>query len=588
MGKILRIDLTKKEIKDENLPLDILKKYLGGRGLGAKILYKEVDGKISPTSPDAILVFTTGPLTGTTSPTSGRMNLTFKSPLTSGIFDSNCGGRTGVFLKKCGYDGIIVKGISNQPVYIYISEDKIEIKDADFLWGKNNLETYQELKDIYPQSSILSIGPAGENKVLFANIISDYKRAFGRGGAGAVMGSKNLKAIVINSGSRKIEIKNEEKLKFVVYEANKMLRAHPITSKALPEFGTAVLVNVMNEMGILGIKNFQENYSELSYKISGEELKEKILKKRGGCYGCVIACQRITQTKNMKGHGPEFETVWSLGANLGIFDIETIAEANYLCNLYGMDTISCGVTLSCCMEMEERKIAKFGIKFSEKNKLKKYIELIAERKGIGDEMAEGSLRLTKKYKARELAMQVKGLEMPAYDPRGSKGMALTYATSNRGACHLRGGYMISPEALGVPRLIDRFTSIGKASYVVELQNFGAVIDSLVVCRFATFALADLYWARILSSITGIEFEAEDLLKIGERIFNLERLYNLREGFTKKDDTLPERFIKESFKSGPTKGEKVPLEEMLKEYYESRNWDENGIPTKEKLKELELE
>jgi aldehyde:ferredoxin oxidoreductase len=588
MGKGIEIDLSSGEIKEFNMDENLLKDYLGGRGLGARILYDSLKKNTDPLSSENLLVFSNGPLTGTPVPTS-KSNLSTKSPLTGAILDCQSGGVWGVKLKRCGYDVLIIRGKSKKPVYIKINNNSVEIKDATSLWGKDTFETTDALLDKEGKDfSAVCIGPAGENLVKFACIVNDKERVYGRGGAGAVMGFKNLKAIIVK-GDKQINISNRESLNSLLYEANKNLKAHPITSKALPQYGTSVLVNLMNVFGMLPTNNFQFGEFKGAEKISGEAISEKLLKRKvAGCYGCgIIQCARKIRTKSFEGSGPEYETVWALGANCGIDDIELIAELNRLCNMYGMDTISTGGTIACAMELSSRGIVNLGLNFGDKDKMKDIIKSIAFREGIGNELAEGSKRLSKKYNAEKYSMQVKGLELAAYDPRGAVGMALTYATSNRGACHLRGGYVVGAEVLGVPRRIDRFLTTGKAGHVVKLQDFGAAIDSLVVCRFTTFALSEQSWARMLSSVTGIEYTPEDLVRVGERIYNLERLFNLREGFSNKDDSLPERFLKEPFKEGGSKGNVVNLEEMLKEYYQFRRWNDIGVPTEEKLKELNL-
>ncbi|MFH1824737.1 MAG: aldehyde ferredoxin oxidoreductase family protein [Candidatus Firestonebacteria bacterium] len=588
MGKGIKVDLTSDEIKNFNIEESLLKEYLGGRGLGARILYDGLKKGINPLSPENLLIFSNGPLTGTAVPTS-KSNLSTKSPLTGTILDCQSGGVWGVKLKKCGFDVLIIKGKSKKPIYIKIDNDLVTIEDASFLWGKDTFETTDILLDKEGKDfSVVCIGPAGENLVRFSCVINDKERVFGRGGPGAVMGSKNLKAILVK-GDKPINISDKESLNSFLYEANKNLKAHPITSKALPQYGTAVLVNLMNVFGMFPTNNFQFGEFKGASKISGEAISEKLLeKKASGCFGCgIIQCARKIKTKSFKGSGPEYETTWSLGANCGIDDIELISEMNRLCNMLGMDTISTGGTIACAMELTGKGIIDFGIRFGEKKKIKNTIKNIAFRKGIGNELAEGSKRLSEKYKAIKYSMQVKGLELPAYDPRGSVGMGLTYATSNRGACHLRGGYVVGAEVLGVPRRIDRFLTTGKAGHVVRLQDFGAAVDSLVVCRFTTFALSEQSWARMLSAVTGLDFAPEDLMRTGERIYNLERLFNLREGFSDKDDNLPERFLKEPFQEGGSKGHVVNLKDMLKEYYQFRKWDEKGIPKEEKLKDLNL-
>lgn len=588
MGKGIEIDLTKKDTRIFKIDEDLLKEFLGGRGLGAKILYDNLKKNTNPLGPKNLLVFSNGPLTGTPVPTS-KSNLSTKSPLTGTILDCQSGGVWGVKLKKCGFDILIIKGRAKEPAYIRINNEFIEIKDAKPLWGKDTFKTTDILLDKEGKDfSVVCIGPAGENLVRFACIVNDKERVYGRGGPGAVMGSKNLKAILVK-GDKPINIFNKESFNYFLYEANKNLKAHPITSKALPQYGTAVLVNLMNVFGMFPANNFQFGEFKGANKISGEAISEKLLeRKSAGCFGCgIIQCARKIKTKKFKGSGPEYETVWSLGANCGVDDIELISEMNRLCNMLGMDTISTGGTIACAMELTNKGIIDFGINFGEKRKIKNIIKNIAFRKGIGNELAEGSKRLSEKYNAKKYSMQVKGLELPAYDPRGAVGMGLTYATSNRGACHLRGGYVVGAEVLGVPRRIDRFLTTGKAGHVVKLQDFGAAIDSLVVCRFTTFALSEQSWARMLNSVTGLNWTPEDLIRVGERIYNLERLFNLREGFSNKDDNLPERFLKEPLKEGGSAGNVVNLKDMLEEYYQFRKWDNLGVPTEEKLKELNL-
>lgn len=587
MGKGVEVNLTSKEIKEFELSESILKDYIGGRGIEARIIYDRLAPGIDPLSPENMLIFSAGPLTGTTAPTPGRSSMTTKSPLTGTIFNSNLGGTWGYYLKSTGYDMIIISGKSKTPVYIEILNGKIEIKDAASLWGKGVEETTEFIYREYGKTvGNLVIGPAGENLVKFASIMNDKHRAFGRGGVGAVMGSKKLKAIIAR-GREKIKIYDRERLKAVVYEANKVIKGNPITSKALPQFGTAVLVNVMNEFGMLPTRNFREGQFEGADDISGEAIAHEYLVRKTGCWGCIIQCSRLTKVENREGEGPEYETVWSLGANLGISDLKEIIIANYYANDLGMDTITLGGTLAAAMELTDKGIKDTGITFGEVDKLLKYVEDIAYRRGIGDELAEGVYEFTKKYNAEEYAMHVKGSTFAAYDPRGAQGMGLGYATSPRGACHLKAGYSVGQEVLGAPKRIDRFVATGKGSIVARAQNVSAYLDSLTVCQFASFAVSEFLWARILSAITGIEFEGEDLVYTGERIFNLERLFNMREGFDRKQDRLPERLLKEPFKSGPSAGKVVELDKMLDEYYEYRGWDKNGKPYDWKLKELGL-
>lgn len=583
MGKILDIDLTTHSIEVKGLPLDLAQKYLGGRGLGARLVWDSVPPTTDPLSPKNILVFATGPLTATQAPATGRASLSTKSPLTGTIHDSNVGGSFGVKLKQAGYDALIIRGKAHKPVYLSLSKNGVEIKEVPELWGKDTFFTLKALKQ-GDNSSVICIGPAGENLVRYAAIIADGRRAFGRGGVGAVMGSKNLKAIVVE-GSKKPRIADPEQFDFVVYEARKQIKANPITSKGLPQFGTSMLVNILNEIGAFPTRNYQEPYFEGAENISGEAL-ERLLFKRTACWGCPIGCGREIKIGEEVVHGPEYETIWAFGAACGIDDLETIVKANLLCNELGLDTISTGATIACAMELSQQGLLNERLSFGDAALLPEIIKKIAYRQGIGDLLAEGSKRLAERCGAPEVAMQVKGLELPAYDPRGMKGQGLAYATSNRGGCHLRAN-MLGPEVLGAPKLVDRFATSGKAGIVIVIQNSWAAADSLVVCVFATFAISDEYFARLLTAALGKEYKAQDLQRIGERIYNLERLYNLRAGFTRKDDTLPSRILEQPHVKGPSSGQKVELQKMLEEYYRFRGWDADGKPTAKKLAELGL-
>jgi len=401
------------------------------------------------------------------------------------------------------------------------------------------------------------------------------------------MGSKNVKAIVVE-GQEKNKPADQDQFKFLLYETGKLLKASPLTSQALPEFGTAVVMNVINEIGALPTRNFQQSQFEDADKISGEAITDNILVKNQACWACPITCTRITKTKSDKeGEGPEFESAWAFGAQCGIHDLDTITEANYLCNDMGLDTISMGNTIGCAMELAEKGLFDDDLSFGQADKLLELIRDTAYRRGIGGDMAEGSYRMAKKYGSPELSMSVKKLEMPAYDPRGMQGQGLVFATGTRGACHETGN-MLGPEVLALPRLIDRFATQGKAGIVSVHQDSAAVIDSLVYCKFTNLAVAEEFFARTLTAVTGELFTADDLMMVGERVWTLERLYNLREGFTKEDDTLPDRMLNEPVSGGPSEGFTVKLAPMLEEYYAFRGWNKNGVPKPEKLKELSLE
>jgi aldehyde:ferredoxin oxidoreductase len=590
MGRNLRVDLSTGQTQVEPFDEGLARSYLGGRGLGARMLASEVGPTVQPLSLENRLVFATGPLTGTRVQTSGRFSVTTKSPLTGTILDANSGGTWGVTLKRAGYDALIVQGESERPVFLSIDEGGATLTDASTLWGLSVSETTRRLGG--RGRNVACIGPAGENQVLLSAVMNDGNRALGRGGVGAVMGAKRLKAVVV-SGAQKTSVADDEALKFVVYEAGKALKANPMTSQALPQFGTAVLVNLMNEAGVLPTRNFSESRFEQAAGISGEALADSLLVRKTGCWGCPIACTRVTRTAQASGEGPEFETLWAFGAACGIGDLEAIAEANYLCNDLGLDTISAGATIACAMEMTERGILPGELSFGRADLLAPTLRSIAYREGLGNELAEGSRRFARRHGVDEYAMQVKGMEMPAYDPRGMQGQGLQLATSNRGACHLRGN-MLGPEILGIPKMVDRFAVHGKAGLVIVHQNLSAAIDSLVVCKFSSMALGDEHYARMLTAVTGIRFEPQDLMTIGERIWNLERCYNLREGFTSADDTLPARLLAEPLDQEPSvirkmdEGQTVQLAPMLKEYYRFRGWDANGVPTARKLGDLGLE
>ena len=586
-GKILDIDLTTGEINDVSLDMEMARLFLGGRGLGARLLWDMVGPEVEPLSPENVLVFTTGPITASSAQTSNRFSVSAKSPLTDSILHANSGGWWGMQFKRTGYDALIIRGKAEKPSMIEITADGVVIKDASHLWGKTVFETTEALGQKRNKRNVLCIGPAGENLVRIAAIMNDRERALARGGPGAVMGSKNLKAIVVE-GKERNRPADKDQFKFMQYETGKLLKASPLTSQALPEFGTAAVMNIVNEIGALPTRNFRQSQFESADRISGEAITDEILVKNQACWACPITCTRITKTSSGKeGEGPEYESAWAFGAQCGIVDLEKITEANYLCNDMGLDTISMGVTIGCAMELAEKGLLSSDMRFGDAEKLQDLILDTAYRRGIGDELAEGSYRMAEKAGAPELSMSAKKLEMPAYDPRGMQGQGLVYATSNRGACHETGN-MLGPEVLALPRLIDRFATQGKAGIVSVHQNSAAVIDSLVFCKFVNMAVGEEFFARTLTAVTGQLFTADDLMKVGERVWTLERLYNLREGFTAADDTLPDRLLNEPVAEGPSQGFTVKLAPMLEEYYQFRGWDKDGVPKPEKLAELQLD
>ncbi len=583
--KVLDIDLNTLTYKTYPLDMEMARMFIGGRGLGARLLWDLVGPEVDPLSPENVLIFTNGPLTATGYQTSNRFSVTTKSPLTGTVLDANSGGFWGMQFKKCGYDVMIVRGKSEKPVWIEIKNGEITFHDASELWGMRVFALTEKLGQNNNKRNVLCIGPAGENMSRIAAIMNDRERAMARGGPGAVMGSKNLKAIVVE-GKERTEINDPAQFRFLLYETRKLLAASPLTSQALPEFGTVVLMNIMNNIGALATRNHQQTQFEGAEAISGEELTEKYLVKNASCWACPIGCTRISKTEKVEGEGPEFESTWAFGAQCGVDDLAAIIEVNALCNDLGLDTISAGSTIACAMEMSEKGYLDSDLRFGRADLLARCVEEMAYRRDLGAELADGSLRLATKYGHPELSMSAKGMEMPAYDPRGLQGQGLLYATSNRGGCHMRGN-MIGLEVLGLPKLIDRFQVQGKSAFVILNQNSNAAIDSLVICKFTNMGVADEYFARVLGAVTGIQYTTGELIKTGERVWNLERLYNNREGFTNKNDNLPPRLLNEAPTDGPSKGWVSQLEPMLKEYYRTRSWDENGVPTPKKLADLGL-
>jgi aldehyde:ferredoxin oxidoreductase len=584
-GRILEVDLTSGTIEER--PLDAAKahSFLGGRGLGGRLLWDWVGPEVDPLAPENVLIFATGPLTATGYQTSNRFSVSTKSPLTGTILDANSGGFWGMRFKRSGYDALIVRGSASSPVWLEVTSEGAVLKDAAGLWGKRVSEATAALGQDKKRRSVLCIGPAGENLCRIAAIMNDGERALARGGPGAVMGSKNLKAIVVE-GKERPAIADPDRLKFLRYESRKMLTASPLTSQALPEFGTVVLMNIINMFGALPTRNFRQSQFEGAARISGEALSDSYLVKNTACWACPIGCTRYSKTAQVEGEGPEYETTWAFGAQCGVDDLEAIIEANHLCNDLGLDTISTGSTIACAMELAEEGYLEGQLRFGRADLLASTIEDIAYRRGLGDELAEGSLLFATRCGVPELSMSVKGLELPAYDPRGMQGQGLLFATSNRGGCHMRGN-MAGLEILGLPKLIDRFQVQGKSSYVILHQDTAAAIDSLVVCKFVNLAVAEEYLARALGAATGLDYSTGDLIRAGERIWNLERLYNLREGFTAADDMLPGRLLEEPVPDGPSQGWVAHLSPMLQEYYRARGWDEEGVLTRRKLEELGL-
>lgn len=590
-GKILRVNLSTRSFASEPLDSKRAALYLGGRGLGTRMFADEVSPTVDALGPDNKLMLFTGPLTGTTAPTSGRYMAVTKSPLTGTIASSNSGGFFGAELKFAGWDAIILEGVSPTPVYINIVDDKVEILDAGHLWGTLLSEATGVLEEKHGKKArVLAIGPAGEKLSLMAAIMNDRWRAAGRSGVGAVMGSKKLKAIVVK-GSTRVAVADPAALKEVNSRVMKKIKENGVTGQGLPAYGTAVLVNIINENGVLPTNNFQFGSFAKADEISGETLAAKYLKKKDPCYGCPIACGRYTEVDDIKGGGPEYETIWAFGSDCGVDSLADIIKANYWCNEYGLDTISVGATLAAAMELYQKGLVKksdFGdgpvLEFGNARAIVEWTKRTGASDGFGEKLAMGSYRLCDAYGVPELSMSVKKQELPAYDPRGIQGHGLQYATSNRGGCHVR-GYMISPEILGLPEKLDRFDLNGKPLWTKIFQDFTAGIDSSGLCLFTSFAMGAQDYADLVNAVVGTTMTGDDFVQAGERIWNLEKKFNLAAGVGPEQDTLPPRLLKEPMPEGPAKGWTHQLDKLLPEYYRLRGWDAKGIPGAEKLAEL---
>lgn len=610
--KVLRVNLTEGTCKAEPLNMQWADEYLGSRGLATKYLVSEIDPMVDPLAPENKMIMSTGPLTGTMASTGGRYTVVTKGPLTGAIACSNSGGFFGAEMKFAGWDMIIFEGRSPKPVYLYVENDKAELKDAADLWGKSCWETEESIKHRLqdPLVRVSSIGAAGENQVLFACIVNDLHRAAGRSGVGAVMGSKNLKAVALRGTQGVSGIKDMKAFMKITTEKKKVLADNAVTGEGLPKYGTQVLMNVINEMGALPTRNHKDVQFESAGKISAEAMHEKRptdgkpqLVTNAACFGCTIACGRIaeidkshfTVVNNPKywgaSGGLEYEAAWALGAANGVGDLEALQYANLLCNEQGMDPISFGATIGAVMELYEMGVLtkeQLGIDapFGSAEALARLTEMTALGEGFGKEIGQGSKRLCAKYGHPGLSMTVKGQEFPAYDARGIQGMGLAYATSNRGACHLR-GYTVASEVLGIPVKTDPLVTEGKPELVKAFQDATAVFDAAGICVFTSFAwtLADVQ-PQIEAACEG-DWSMEKLNAMGERIWNMERLFNNAAGLTNKDDDLPPRLKTEPAKVGPAKGLVSGVEKMLPEYYALRGWTPEGKPTAETLERLGL-
>ncbi len=624
-GRVVDIDLSSGTVADYRLADEDREKFLGGRFLATKILWDKLKPGVDALGPDNILVVMTSPLTGTGAPSSSRYDISAKSPLTGGIGHSNSGGNFGIHLKRAGFDGVIVRGKADRPVYIELNDGRVAIKDAGALWGADTQKAQKGmLKDI--KGGAMAIGPAGENLVRFASVVSQ-ERSHGRTGMGAVMGSKNLKGMVAH-GNQKILLAQPEAFKKTVKKWIKLLQGHPATGDIVPKYGTAVFLNILSRNNALPTRNFSQGTFEKAHDISGERLADTFLIKNSGCISCPIRCGRVVEYKGEEIKGPEYEILCLMGSNLGINDMEAIIRWNYELDCLGMDTISIGNILGFATELNQKGLWDNGLEFGKADNISAVIEDIAYRRGIGNDLAEGVKRLAAKYGGEDFAAHSKGLEMAAYEPRSAVGHGLGYATANRGACHLDGGYMIYFEVSG-PATLKPLHVRSKPGWVVLDQNLLSAISAGGNCLFTSwtfvppqaFKLPDhpaasavvtflLTWTwpvidwmlrlppwmqkihlpmlphpKALHQATGMPMDFGRFTAAGNRGFTLERMFNLREGIDRKSDWLPKRFTHEPL-SGDSK-RLVRLDKMLPKFYKLRGWDENGVPTNKTLKKLGL-
>jgi len=595
-GTILRVNLTAGTVVREATDMELIHNYIGARGLGVRIISNEVDPQTDALAPENKLVFAPGPLTGTFAPSAGRFNVITKGPLNGTIAASNSGGTFGPEIKFAGYDAIIIEGKAKKPVYLWIFNDQVEIRDAAHLWGKASYETTDLVRaETDEEAKVACIAPAGERKDLLACIMNEMHRAAGRTGVGAVMGSKNLKAIAV-TGTGAVKVADPEGFKEAVLKARKMIHDNPVSGAGLKAYGSDVLVNILNESGALPTRNYQDGYFPNADKVGGETLAAKNLIRPKGCFSCTISCGRVTRVDNELysgvGEGPEYETAWGFGPDCGIDDLDAVIKANFLCNEYGLDTISLASTIACAMEMFERGYITtkdtdgIQLTFGNAPAMVEMTRKACVGEGFGKKLAQGSWHMANSYGHPELSMTVKKQEMPAYDPRGVQGIGLNYATNNRGGCHVR-GYTIAIEVLQNGAIMDPHVTEGKAALAIAFQNLTGALDASGACLFSSFGIGAEQLAEEVSTLTGYTYTVEDFVKAGERIWNTERLWNLRAGYTSADDTLPDRLLKEPIKTGPSKGEISHLDKMLPEYYQLRGWDKAGVPTKSKLEELSL-
>jgi len=627
MGEALWADLTNNVVRPFEITDEDRELFHGNKGLAAKILWDHLRPGVDPLSAENLLVITTAAITGTGAPCSSRFNISTKSPLTDGIISTNSGGNMGVYLKRAGYDALVLAGRAEKPVYLEITDEKITIHDAHDLWGLDTEVTQETLRRRHgKQMGMIVIGPAGEHLVRYACIISG-ERANGRGGVGAVMGSKLVKAVVA-TGKKRPPIAHEDEFKQAVKDWITQLKEHPTTGGTLPAYGTAGLMGKANALGVLPTHNFHEGRFEFASEIDGEALARKYLKKNVGCLSCPIRCARVVEINGKEVKGPEFETVGMFGSSLGNKDLWKICEWNYLVDKLGMDTITAGSTLCFATELAEKGMLKSDLRWGRTEGVEKLLTQIAYRQGLGDELAEGTMRMAAKFGGESFAIHSKGLELAAYEPRRSYGMGLGYATANRGGCHLNAGYMVYFENLG-PVNVSPLTTFGKAELTIFQQNLFESISVCGSCIFTSYAVIPSFasllkpygtlaqgvdlalrgsspamglmfklppkllpihlpmipHSKVVSALTGLSLGLGEFSALGNRVYNLERMFNVREGLI--ENKLPDRLTKTPQAENNPRT-RVPLDEMLPHYYAVRGWDKRGAPKKSTLKFLHLD
>jgi aldehyde:ferredoxin oxidoreductase len=589
---VARIDLTSGTVAYEGIDEEDARKYIGGRGLGVKYMMDNGPA-VDPLGPENLLCFMIGPLVGTDVTMSGRMAIVSKSPLTGTVTDSHHGGWSGARLRWAGFDALLFGGRAASPVYAYVENGDVELRDAADLWGKGVHGTVKTLLDRYGDDvSVVAIGPAGENLVRYASLINENDRASGRGGTGAVAGSKNLKAVVIKAKKKMPKAKDKDAFKAAHSRALAVIMDESTATSprkgGLSVYGTNVLMNITNTIGALPTRNSQLTSFPTAGETAGEKIKETILVNDPTCHACPVACKKEVETHgkyavHMESY--EYEPAWSLGANCANDNRDSIAVMIDLCNDYGMDAIEHGNVLSMAMEASERELIKDRLPWGDPDAMIDLTHQVGQRQGIGDRLAEGTAKAAERFGDSSIAMTVKGQAIPAYDPRGLKGMGIAYATSNRGACHLR-AYTPASELLGVPEKTDPLAWEGKGQLTKLLQDLHAVSDSFDLCKFSAFAEGPEEYAAQYSAVVGVPMTPQDLLTTGERIYNLERYYNNQAGHGDGSDYLPKRFLEEPSQSKGSEGHVCELDLMLHEYYEARGW-ENGVVPESKLKELQI-